>query len=262
MRNIVIGSVPYLNARPLVRWFRDTDEGRASGVRVVEAVPSALAGMLERGELAAAMVSSFELFRRPSLCFAPGVAVAADGPVLSVRMLSKAPIPEIRSVALDTSSLTSTALLKILLAEGWDLRPHYLPAAPDLDGMLERADAALLIGDAGYRDYDPGLHVLDLGAAWRNLTGLPFVYALWIGPRDGLTPEVVAALQQAKEWGRAHREEIACSEYARLGETYERVHHYLTHIMRYDLGPRELEALRLFGEKARRQGLLPGSQLP
>lgn len=257
MRNIVIGSVPYLNARPLVRWFRDTPEGRASGVRVIEAVPSALAGMLERGELAAAMVSSFELFRRSHLRFAPGVAVAADGPVLSVRMLSKVPIADIGSVALDTSSLTSTALLKILLAERYDLRPRYLPAAPDLDGMLAGADAALLIGDAGYRDYDPALHVLDLGAEWRELTGLPFVYALWLGSPERLTPEVVAALGRAKEWGAVHREEIACSEYARLGETYERVHHYLTRIMRYDLGPRELEALRLFGEKARRQGLLP-----
>ena len=253
---ITIGTVPYLNARPLVRWFADTEEGRGSGVRVVEAVPSELARMLRRGECAAALVSSFELLRRPDLCYAPGVAVAAEGPVLSVRMLSKVPIPAVRSVALDTSSLTSVALLKILLAERFGVAPCYLPHGPDLDRMLSEADAALLIGDLGYREYDPSLHTLDLGAAWRELTGLPFVYALWIGPPDRLTPEVAEVLLRAKEWGAAHLEAIARTEYERLGETYERTHGYLTKVMRYGLGAREVEGLRAFAGKALANGLI------
>ncbi len=253
----VIGSVPYLNARPLVRWFSETEAGRAAGIEVVEAVPSALARMLEGGEVAAALVSSFELFRRPGLRWAAGIGVAAEGPVLSVRMLSTKPIREIQSVALDTSSLTSVALLRILLAEQYGLSPRYTHAPPNLSCMLQTADAALLIGDIGYREYDSSLHVLDLGAAWQRLTGLPFVYALWIGPGETLTPPLVAALTTARDWGTAHLDEIARAEQGRVGETYDRTHDYLTRIMSYPIGPREEAALRLFGEKAVLHDLLP-----
>ena len=253
----VIGSVPYLNARPLVRWFTDTEEGRAAGIEVVEAVPTALAVMLERGEVAAALVSSFEMFRRPGLSWAAGTGVTANGPVLSVRMLSTKPVAAVRSVALDTSSVTSVALLKILLMEQYGLSPQYLPSPPNLPRMLASADAALIIGDLGYREYDPSLHVLDLGAAWRELTGLPFVYALWIGPKDTLTPPLVAALTKAREWGTAHLEEVARAEYERVGENYRRVYDYLAKTMRYPVGPREEAALRLFAEKSVQHGLLP-----
>jgi chorismate dehydratase len=252
--------VPYLNARPLVRWFSDTEQGRASGVRVVEAVPSKLAQMLARGEVSAALVSSFELFRRPGLTFAPGIGVVADGPVLSVRLLGRVPINEVTSVALDTSSLTSVALLKILLAER-GLAPVYRHAAPDLDAMLSRADAALLIGDPGYREYDARLHVLDLGAAWKEMTGLPFVYALWIGAPADLTPCLMDALSRAREWGTRHLPEIARSECGPLGETYERTRAYLVDVMRYHVGGREEQALRLFGDLAHKHGLISQAEL-
>jgi chorismate dehydratase len=223
---------------------------------VVEAVPSELARMLERGEVAAALVSSVELFRSPGLTHAPGAAVAAEGPVLSVRLLSRVPIEQIRSVALDTSSLTSVALVKILLSERFGLHPQYGHSPPNLDRMLAEAEAALLIGDLGYREYDPSLRVLDLGAGWYDLTALPFIYALWIGTQRSLTPDLAAVLVRAKEWGKAHLEEIARTEFAVRNETYERTLDYLTRIMRYDVGPREEQALRLFGQKAREHGLV------
>ena len=251
----VVGCVPYLNARPLMRWFTDTEEGRASGVRIVEAVPSELAQMLARGDVSAALVSSFELFRRPGLTFAPGIGVVADGPVLSVRLLSRVPVEKIASVALDTSSLTSVALLKVLLAER-GIAPAYRHAAPDLDAMLAGSDAALLIGDTGYREYDPALHVLDLGAAWKDMTGLPFVYALWIGTPANLTPCSADALTQAREWGTRHLNKIARAECGPLNETYERTRAYLVNVMRYHVGEREEQALRLFGDLARKHGLL------
>jgi chorismate dehydratase len=256
-QNIVIGSVPYLNGRPLVRWFNDTDEGRATGIRVVEAVPSLLAKMLEADEIAAALVSSVELFRTPGLTYAPDAAITADGPVESVRLLSKVPIPQIRSVALDTSSLTSVALLRILLTECYNLAPCYVSCPPNLERMLSECDAGLLIGDLGYREYDPSLHVLDLGAAWKKLTGLPFVYAAWIGRPERLTPDLTDALRRAKVWGTAHLSEIARMEHVRYGETYDRAYHYVADVMRYDISDRERDALRLFGEKLCAHGLIP-----
>jgi len=252
----VIGSVPYLNGRPLMRWFTDTAEGNASGVSVIESVPSMLARQLEAGEIAAALVSSVELFRRPDLIHAPGCGVIADGAVESVRLLSRVPIGEIRRVALDTSSLTSVALIQILLSERYGLTPAYLPHPPDLNSMLREADAALLIGDLGYRDYGPDYTVLDLGAEWKALTGLPFVYACWIGFPDQLTPELSATLQFAKEWGIQNLLPIAEREYRSLGETPERTRHYLTEVMHYTLGEREETALRTFGEKVRAHGLV------
>jgi chorismate dehydratase len=225
-------------------------------VRVIEAAPSELARRLHGGELACALVSSIELFRRPDLTFAPGIGIVADGPVHSVRLFSRVPIPQITSVALDTSSLTSVALLKIVLAEQFGLAPRYVPESPNLAVMLDRADAGLLIGDAGYREYDASLHVLDLGAAWKELTGLPFVYALWIGTPARLTPGLASALVRARDWGIEHRDEIAAREFGPLNETHERVRHYLRDVMRYHVGPREIEALRLFGKKAREHDLL------
>jgi chorismate dehydratase len=257
MKPVTIGTVPYLNARPLVRWFWDTEEGRASGVNVVEAVPSQLAVLLERGEVASALVSSVELFRIKGLTFAPGAGVIADGAVRSVRLFSKVPLDKIQTVALDTSSLTSVALLRLLLSEQYNLSPEYLHAAPNLAAMLEQADAGLLIGDPGYREYPElgPLHILDLGAGWKALTGLPFVYAAWIGTPPGLTPALCETLHRAKEWGKMHLEEIANAEFKRLDETYERSLTYLTEVMRYDMGDREAAALRLFGEKVRGAGL-------
>jgi chorismate dehydratase len=249
VKEIMIGSVPYLNGKPLMRWFTDTSDGLASGVTVIEAVPSQLAGMLESGEIAAALVSSVELFRAPGLTYVPGIAVVAEGPVESVRLFSRVPLTEIRRVSLDASSLTSVALLKILLRELYDLTPNYISAKPDLDAMLADSDAALLIGDNGYREYDSSLHILDLGEGWKRLTGLPFVYACWIGRPESLTPALRESLLIARNWGKANLELIARTEHERLDESYERARHYLTEIMRYDMGEREETALHLFGDK-------------
>ena len=254
--NLRIGSVPYLNGRPLMRWFTDTEAGRASGVRVVEAVPSVLAQMLEAGEINAALVSSVELFRVPDLEYVPGCAVIADGAVESVRLFSRVAVGDIRRVALDTSSLTSVALLKIILAERYALLPEYVSRPPDLDVMLRDADAALLIGDLGYRDYGDGYVTLDLGAEWKVLTALPFVYACWIGYRDNLTPELTHLLQTAKGWGTQNLLRIADAEHAILSETQARARHYLTDIMRYTMGEREAAALALFGQKVRAHNLI------
>lgn len=256
MSQITIGSVPYLNARPLMRWFTETPEGRASGIEVIEAVPSQLAKMLERGKVACALVSSVELFKNSELTFAPGCAVIADGAVESVRMLSKVPVGEVRKVALDTSSLTSVALLKILLIERYHLAPEYINMPPNLYQMLEIADAALLIGDRGYRDYGTSLGSFDLGAEWKTYTSLPFVYACWIGYKQAFTPQLIDALHTAKSWGETNILSIAKSEYRGLNETLQRTEHYLTEVMRYTMGEREEQALHLFGEKVRAHNLV------
>ncbi|MDQ2799959.1 MAG: menaquinone biosynthesis protein [Armatimonadota bacterium] len=260
--SIVIGSVPYLNEKPLTRWFSHTNEGLASGIEVVYAVPSHLARMLADGEIAAALVSSFEYFRTPGYAIAPDVSISGQDDIESVRAFSRLPWRKIESVALDTSSLTSAALLKILLAEQFDSHPAFLNHAPDLEAMLQVADAGLLIGDKGMLAQGDGLNALDLGRAWRRLTGLPFVYAVWLGKSENLTPPLIAALKQAKEWGQTQIAIIAREQAAHLNCPEAQCRHYLAEVMDYDLGDEHQQALALFGAKARANGLLPTDPEP
>ena len=207
--SIIIGSVPYLNEKPLTRWFSHTEEGRASKIEVVYAVPSELARMLAADEIAAALVSSFEYFRTPSYTIVPNVSISGQDTIESVRAFAKVPWRSIASLALDTSSLTSAALLKILLAEQLQSYPAFLHAPPDLNAMLAQADACLLIGDKGMSANGAGLNVLDLGHAWRRLAGLPFVYAVWLGKEENITPHLIHSLAEAKAWGLTQIEAIA-----------------------------------------------------
>ena len=255
--SIRIGSVPYLNEKPLTRWFSHTDAGKASGIEVVYAVPSQLARMLAGGEIAAALVSSFEYFRTPGYAIAPGVSISGQGDIESVRAFAKLPWRKIESLALDTSSLTSVALLKILLAEQLDSYPAFLHAEPDLDAMLTQADACLLIGDKGWLADGTALNTVDLGRAWRRLTGLPFVYAVWLGKPENITPHLIDSLAAAKAWGLTQLDAIAAEEAERIGTSVRKCRHYLTEVMDYDLGEEHQEALTLFGAKAHRQQLLP-----
>ena len=252
-----IGSVPYLNEKPLTRWFSHTDEGKASGIEVMYAVPSQLARMLADGEIAAALVSSFEYFRTPGYGIVPGISISGQGDIESVRAFAKLPWRKVESLALDTSSLTSVALLKILLAEQLDSYPAFLHAAPDLDSMLAQADACLLIGDKGWLAHRDGLSVVDLGRGWRRLTGLPFVYAVWLGKPENITPPLINALATAKAWGLTQIDVIAAEEAERIGTSVRKCRHYLTEVMDYDLGEAHQEALALFGAKAHAQQLLP-----
>jgi len=194
-----IGSVPYLNARPLVEWFSRTAEGRESGIEVVEAPPSQLSDMIAAGEIECGLVSSVESFR-PGYSFVPGIGISAEGPVESVRVFHRPPIESVKRIALDTSSKTSVALLRILCRNLFRIDPSWDRQAPDLDSMLRTCDAALMIGDRGFEPAD-GVEAIDLGSAWRTLTGLPFVYALWIGRRESLDVPLIDALNRAKDWG-------------------------------------------------------------
>jgi chorismate dehydratase len=250
-----IGSVPYLNAKPLIAWFQ-TPEGERSGVEVVYDVPSRLARMVEAGEVGCAMVSSVELFRHADWKAVPGIAIASTGKVLSVRLFSKVPVDRIRSLALDTSSLTSSALVRVLFARRWQANPCFIPAAPNLEEMLRQADAALLIGDKGMMACSEGLFVVDLGEEWYRWTGLPFVWALWLGRAENITPPLVDCLHRAKAWGLEHLDTIVQQEATRLNIDESLVRHYLCDIMQYAMTDAHEQALNRFAHECKQLGLV------
>jgi chorismate dehydratase len=161
------------------------------------------------------------------------------------------------TLALDTSSLTSAALLKILLAEQFDAHPAFINHPPDFAGMLREADAGLLIGDKGMLFEGDGLNVLDLGHAWRRLTGLPFVYAVWMGKPEILAPHLIRSLNTAKDWGRTQFDVIAQEQSLALNCPEQMCRHYLAEVMDYDFDEEHREALEMFGAKAFANALLP-----
>ncbi|MCS6776930.1 MAG: menaquinone biosynthesis protein [Chloroherpetonaceae bacterium] len=249
-----IGSVPYLNAKPLVDWFHsDTCTVQA---QVTYDVPSRLARMLREDAVDVANVSIFEAFQNPELALVPGIAIAAFGPVKSVRLFSKVPLDRVRSVALDTSSLTSAALTRILLKEQFGVTPCYVHHPPDLATMLRTCDAGLIIGDLKLFALIPEIQVYDLGQGWLDLTGLPFVYAAWLARRDRISPDLIAALEQARAWGMERREQLA-QKWARIMDLpLDRCRDYLLHVMHYELGPEYREGLQLFQRKCYEHGLI------
>lgn len=244
MKPFLIGSVPYVNALPLVRWF-ETEAGKRV-VQVRYAPPSVLAQWLRQGAVDVALVSSVEWFRRPETRFVPNLAIASENAVLSVRLFSKVPLPAIRSVALDTSSLTSSALTQILLERAYGISPSYHAHPPDLEQMLQMCDAGLLIGDAGMTAELPGGYILDLGQAWHEWTGLPFVWAVWLANADAPLEALCELLHLAYGWGMQNIEQIIQETVERTGMQYSLVARYLKEVMVYRIEDRFLQGLQRF----------------
>lgn len=239
-----LGSVPFLNAKPLI-------EGMER-VELSFALPSELAAQLEAGEIDAALVSSVELIRRPNLRLVTEVAIASDGPTKSVRLFSKMPLSNVRKVALDSGSLTSSLLTRIYFEQRIGIAPEFVSVPADLETMLELADAALMIGDAGMSASGDGLNAIDMGAVWRDWTGLPFVWAGWLAAPDAPFDEITEVCQSSKALGLSRLPEIAQREAVRLSLPFDQCLDYLTNAMKYDLGNRELEGLERFLTEAGR----------
>lgn len=256
-----IGSVPYANAVPLVLRF---EEDPSLNVRVVYDLPSRLPARLESGECDAVLVSSLYALETPGCRWLPSVGIASEGAVMSVRLFSRVPPSEIATLALDAASLTSNALARLLLAER-GVRPECRPLAPNLEAMLAQADACVLIGDAGL-DADAGeLWTLDLGEAWTALTGLPFVWAAWIG-REGLDADLAGRLVAGAHralglrGGRDAESLERCVR--RAGGDAAAMRSYLTEAMVYRLDARAEQGMREFQRLLSVHGLFDAPHWP
>jgi chorismate dehydratase len=253
-RPIRVGAVNYLNTKPLI-------EGLASFAPHAELhldLPSRLADRLAADDLDVGLIPVIEYFRAGTYTVVPGVSIASRGPVLSVTLFSRVPWPKIRSVALDEGSRTSAALARVLLEKRYGTRPQavQLPMGIAADDMT--TDAVLLIGDRAMKACLPGFaHAYDLGQEWFEWTGLPFVYAVW-AVRAGVDLRGVdRALQQARDHGMANVGPIAQREAASLGLDPGFCRRYLSNILSFDLGPKELAGLTHFYSLARELGLAP-----
>jgi chorismate dehydratase len=260
-KRLRIGAVQYLNAQPLT-WAlpRFLPEAALS----VD-VPSRLAESLVGGRLDVGLIPSIELARLPNGLQVGNACIACGGPAWSVRILSKVPPEKIRRLALDEGSRTSAALAKIFLAEKYDLRPDSLPLPLELDFHDSEADAVLVIGDRGMASHDEKTFpfAIDLGEAWSQAMGLPFVFAVW-GARSDLEDRdrVAEQLDAVRDEGIAAIDAILADEAVRMGFSIEHCRDYLTSILTYRLGEQEILGLRLFYAKAAEHGLLDPDSIP
>ena len=249
-----VGAVSYLNARPLARHL----ERWPDRFVVRYDPPSRCADLLHQGEIDLGLIPSIE-YANGDYRVVPGVGVVSDGPVASVALFTRVPVERVRTIALDTSSRTSVALTRVLCARHFDIRPAFVPHPPDIAAMLQAADAAMLIGDrALFADAAAlGVGKLDLGAAWREMTGLPFVYAFWAGPAGVLSVDDVAHVQAARTAGEGDIDGIVSVFFPgdpagqRLGARYLREN------IRFGLGPREQQGFERFAQLAAQIGAAP-----
>lgn len=254
MRPARLGAVSYLNTKPLVRGL----DARPDLFSVRFDVPSLCATLLHDGQVDLGLIPAIE-YLRGDYRVVPDVAIGSDGPVRSVAVFTTVPIERVRTLALDTSSRTSVALTRILCARHWGISPVFTPAAPDVRAMLHGADAALVIGDPALV-IDPdalGATKLDLGEAWRAMTGLPFVYAVWAGRSGAVDEEQVAALQAARALGERDAAAIAREVAAGDAAVEQRALGYLRDTLKYGLGAREIAGLEQFHALAVAVGVAP-----
>jgi predicted solute-binding protein len=210
-------------------------------------IPAECADRLASGEADLGIVPSFELTRQ-ELTIVPGVGIACHGPVRSILLVSSRPPSEIRTLAADSSSRTSVQLARVVLERRYGAFPVIAPHAPDLQAMLQVADAALLIGDPALRiDIGSGPYrIYDLGAEWVAMTGMPMVFAVWAGRKNAVTPEVTAAFRESCRYGRERIEEIVACEAGQRSFPPDVIREYLTLRIVHELGPRDYQGMDLF----------------
>ena len=194
-----VGHIQFLNCVPIYWGLART--GSLLDLDLSKDTPERLSDALVAGDLDISPITCVEYLRNADqLVVMPDIAVGSDGPVLSCVIVSQVPLDQLdgRKVALGSTSRTSVRLAQLLLAEQYGVQPDYYSCPPDLALMMQEADAAVLIGDAALRAtmFDGprlGLEVHDLGAMWKDWTGLPFVFAVWAARRDFLErePELV-----------------------------------------------------------------------
>jgi chorismate dehydratase len=255
-----ISAISYLNTAPLMWDFEHASAGDAFEISYT--LPSRCAAELARGTADIGIIPSAAYITVPGLTILPGVAIASKQAVRSILLVSRKPMGDIQTVALDSSSLTSVALARILFEHCWGGARKSDSLPPDLDNMLAGHDAALLIGDPALRVDRSRYRTWDLAEEWIRFTGKPFVFAFWAVRQDAARDsnlDLAAIFQESRDHGLepANLQQIERVWAPRVGFHENEVRQYLTTNIYYYLDEPCLEGLRLFFRYAYGCGALP-----
>lgn len=271
---ITVGRIPYINCYPV---YGAIDRGIVPlDAKLVDGVPTRLNRLMSEGQLDVSVVSAVEYARDASRYLVlPNLAISCDGPVRSVMLFSRVDIKKLsgKRVLVSRSSMTSVALLELLFANVWNVRPEFVLGDAELVDIArfgeEPHDARLVIGDAALKLFDttaPGgpMHAMypvraDLGDEWKKWTGLPFVFAVWVAQRTSVTDAVMKAHQalvQSRDWGLQHLDLLAEQAAAASGVPVKMCSVYLSELD-YRLSAPHLAGLAEFFRKLVAAGRVP-----
>lgn len=258
-----VGAVSFLNTKPLIYPLLN-GELQTDEIDLSVQVPSRLATLLYDSELDIGLIPIVEYFRAnisgAGYRILPNIAIISRGSVLSIQLFSRVPIEDIQQIALDTSSRSSVALLKILLAEKYQINPKFISCDPSINPATAETEAVLLIGDAALKNLGATEYNVDLGTAWHELTGLPFVYACWVARGEVELGNVPNLLLEAKNRGITQIPEIAQIEAQKLGLPESLCKDYLQHHIHYDLDESAIAGLEHFYKLAVKNRLVESGQ--
>ncbi len=281
MKKLRISVVQYLNTAPLVFGFT---HGPLKGKYDLSfTVPSQCADDLRERRADVAIIPAIEFQRMDDVVVLPGMAIAAKRRVRSLLIVSRKPIREVESMALDSSSRSTQALTRILCAERWHIAPNFFEASLETGNMLAEADAALLIGDPALRlaiaaanyatlggdgellcsadkvgiNATGTLYIYDAVQEWRRLSGLPAVLAIWAGRAEVMTPDIVADFAASKAFGMAKIPVISAAAADEQGWPEGELRTYLGENIDYNLDKENLAGLELYYCLAAKLGLIP-----
>ncbi len=241
-----MAAVSYLNTVPLV--WGALHGAQHSEMRLEFHLPSICADLVREKKANIGILPVIEIARQGLEVF-PGACIASDGPVRSILLFSKVPLSQIKSLACDRGSRTSVMLARVILRQVHGVDPMLLPpSAPELQTMLAAADAALIIGDPALAIEPEALPYfwVDLGEQWRNLTGLPMVFAAWAATNRWITPRLEKAFISSLQSGMANLDLIVAEQSRERGFGEDLIREYLTKNIVFKLGPREFEGMRTF----------------
>jgi chorismate dehydratase len=284
VKRLRISIVQYLNTAPLVWGF--THGPLADKYDLSFTVPSRCAEALRAGAADIAIIPAIEYQRIPGLVMLPNLAIASKRQVRSLLLVAKKPVREVQSIALDSSSRSTQALVRILCADHWQIAPQFFEAAPHLDAMLGHADAALLIGDPALRlailfdaqgrrdaqgallcaapaaglDGSDTLHVYDIVEEWRGNSGLPAVLAVWAARGGVITDEVLQDFAASRDFAMAHIPEIVEVAARELKLPAPPLALYLQGNIDYSLDADNRRGLEHFFARAAALGLIAGNR--
>lgn len=284
MPKLRISIVKYLNTAPLVWGFTN---GPLTGKYDLSfTVPSQCAEALRTGAADIAIIPAIEYQRIPNLVVLPDLAIASQNRVRSLLIVAKKPIEQVRSIALDRSSRSTQALTRILAAEHWKIDPEFFETEPDLRAMLEKADAAMLIGDPALRisiviekksavsaqgravcqattlgiTSAEIFHVYDVVGEWRKFTSLPAVMAVWAARRDVVTPEVLSDFAASRDFGLTQIAAIGLQAARELELPQQVLESYLRQNIDFSLGEENRRGLERYFHEAAKLGLIPSDK--
>lgn len=213
------------------------------------------------GEVEAALVPVIEYQRMPDVRIVPGVCVGSHSAVRSVVLVSKGEdLKNVRRVALDASSRTSQALVKIIFREFLQFEPKWETASPDINAMLEHNDAALLIGDPAMKIALPKVRVFDLASLWRRFTDTGFVFAMWMARANAVAAVSGVDFAGARDEGLQEVEQIISQYETELPLPRDEIRKYLTENITFELDESLKQGMRLYFELAHKHGLIENIQ--